>query len=232
MTYCDTAASFVMGRLACASPDRTGIPAIDGTLLLDLFTQPFGFLAQSSRFVACLLRLQFQCFHFCRRHPSRSAGFGSLDHAIAGFDVLVVSPDRFTRDLPRVFVVTPNVRDGLHCDFLRAAMTDVLSEQHDEQPDNGDRGPETVLEVWIPDLIQELLLALFPDRTVIGVIRIDLAQRSFVPGLACLRAAGLPVHVAEHDAARNNVRKQTRRFISLVPSDAADAGTVQRSPDS
>ena len=66
--------------------------------------------------------------------------------------MLVVSPDRFTRGLTRIFVVTPNVRDGLHCDFLRAAMTDVLGEQHDKQPDDGDRGTETVLEVWIPDL--------------------------------------------------------------------------------
>jgi hypothetical protein len=71
--------------------------------------------------------------------------------------------------------VTPYVRDGLHSDFLRAPMTSMLNEQHDEQPDDGDRGTDTVLEVRIPEPIQKLLLVLFPDTAPIGVTRIDLA---------------------------------------------------------
>ena len=118
------------------------------------------------------------------------AGFGGFDDAIAGFNVLVVSPDCFPRGLTRVFIVTPNVRHGLHCEFLGAAMTHVLGEQHDKQPDDGGRAPETVLEIWIPDLVQELPLVLFPDCTPVRVIRVDVAQHSFVPGLAHFASLG------------------------------------------
>ena len=58
MMYCDTVASFAKGRLACASPDRTGHSRDHGALLLDFFAQTFGFLTQSSRFAARLLRLR------------------------------------------------------------------------------------------------------------------------------------------------------------------------------
>src|SRR5207245_1161742 len=103
-----------------------------------------------------------------------------------GFNVLVVSTDCFTRGLTRIFVVPPHVRHGLHRDFLRAAMTSMLNEQRDEQPDDGDRCTGAVLEVWVSNPIQELLLVLFPKTAPIGVTRIDLAQDTFVPRLACL----------------------------------------------
>ena len=88
--------------------------------------------------------------------------------------------------MTRIFIVTPHVRDRLHRDFLRAAMTPMLDEQHDEHPDDGDRGTDAVLEVWIPNPIQELFLVLFPDTAPIGVTRIDLAQDALVPRLARL----------------------------------------------
>src|SRR5262245_38703075 len=98
--------------------------------------------------------------------------------------MIVVTPDRFARLFTCMGVMPKNVRDGFHRNILCPTMTDVLRVQDDEQPHNRDRRRKAVLEVRAADPIHEGLLALLPDRPVIGVIGIDLAQYALIPGLA------------------------------------------------
>jgi hypothetical protein len=116
-----------------------------GALLLDLVTQTF----VSSRSGCFVIAFSIQSGLRLLQSTSICAGIGGLDDAIAGFNVLVVSPDasravcvHIRRDAAR-----PPWTARRPC----GAMTSMLNEQHDEQPNDGDRGTDTVLEVWIPN---------------------------------------------------------------------------------
>src|SRR5262245_17844647 len=77
--------------------------------------------------------------------------------------------------------MTEDVGDGERCNIQSALVTDALNTQQREQDNNTDGCNEAVLEIRIADLIEYRSLALFPYRTVIDVVRVEMVQRLVVP---------------------------------------------------
>src|SRR2546422_11479361 len=62
-------------------------------------------------------------------------------------------------------------------------MTQMLSEDRDEQHNNGHCCAKAELEVWISKLVYERTLALCPDRAEICIVGVHTAECPFIPGL-------------------------------------------------
>src|SRR3989442_15959046 len=81
-------------------------------------------------------------------------------------------------------------------------MTHTLSEDRNEQHNNGHCRAKAELEVGISKLVHERTLALCPDRAEIYIVRVDAAPRPFIPGLvlqSVLRHRPVTVDRPTHD---------------------------------